>query len=245
MNPTRPDFTRNGWPAPPRCLDEAAAHGDIPGAALLVGRGCKPVAPHVCGRLFDSPDSPPIDPQTIFLVASVTKPVTAAAVMLLVERGQLLLSDRVADYLPEFGNRGKEAIRVRHLLTHTSGLPDMLPDNVGTASPSCAAGRVRASHLRSGPGFCPRQQCAISEHGDHDGRRAGRAVDRAVVAGLSASGVFRSAADARYRVGQPGIGREPHRARSCTARAGRHGSGAGTSPIGGNSVRRGAGCLPR
>ena len=110
-------------------LDDAAARGDIPGAALLVGRGCKPVAPHVCGRLSFDPDGPPIDPQTIFLVASVTKPVTAAATMLLVERGQLLLSDRVADYLPEFGNRGKEAIRVRHLLTHTSGLPDMAPND--------------------------------------------------------------------------------------------------------------------
>ena len=111
-------------------LDDAANRGAVPGATLLVGRGCKPVAPHVCGRRYLRPDSPPIDPQTIFLVASVTKPVTAAAVMLLVERGQVLLSDRVADYLPEFGNRGKEAVRIRHLLTHTSGLPDMLPDNM-------------------------------------------------------------------------------------------------------------------
>jgi CubicO group peptidase (beta-lactamase class C family) len=39
------------------------------------------------------------------------------------------LHDRVAEVVPEFGNRGKEAIRVRHLLTHTSGLPDQLPKN--------------------------------------------------------------------------------------------------------------------
>jgi CubicO group peptidase (beta-lactamase class C family) len=49
--------------------------------------------------------------------------------MLLVEQGKLLISDRVADHLPEFGNRGKEAVRIHHLLTHTSGLPDMLPEN--------------------------------------------------------------------------------------------------------------------
>ena len=111
-------------------LDDAAARGAIPGAALLLGRGCKAVAPHVCGRQYLTPDSPPIRDDTIFLVASVTKPVTVTAAMLLVERGQIMLNDRVADYLPEFGNRGKEAIRIRHLMTHTSGLPDMLPENV-------------------------------------------------------------------------------------------------------------------
>jgi CubicO group peptidase (beta-lactamase class C family) len=56
--------------------------------------------------------------------------VVAAALMLLVEQGKLLISDRVADHLPEFGNRGKEAVRIHHLLTHTSGLPDMLPENI-------------------------------------------------------------------------------------------------------------------
>lgn len=107
-------------------LDHAVAAGAIPGAALLVARHGQAVAPHVCGAQYLTPDSPPIRPDTIFLVASVTKPVTAAAVMLLVERGKLLLSDRVADYIPAFDNRGKEAVRIRHLLTHTSGLPDMV-----------------------------------------------------------------------------------------------------------------------
>jgi CubicO group peptidase (beta-lactamase class C family) len=111
-------------------LDDAAARGAIPGAALLVSRGGKAVAPHVCGRQSPAPGSPPLHDDSIFLVASVTKPVTVTASMLLVERGQIMLTDRVADYLPEFGNRGKEAIRIRHLMTHTSGLPDMLPDNI-------------------------------------------------------------------------------------------------------------------
>jgi CubicO group peptidase (beta-lactamase class C family) len=112
-----------------RLLDDAAACGDIPGAVLLVARHGRPIATHVCGRQYLTPDAPPIRDDTIFLVASVTKPVTATAVMLLVERGKLLLSDRAADYLPEFGSHGKDAVRIRHLLTHTSGLPDMLPDD--------------------------------------------------------------------------------------------------------------------
>ena len=112
-----------------RELEEAANSGAIPGAALMVGRGGHAVAPFAVGRQFpDQPDST-VSPDTIFLVASVTKPVVAAALMLLVERGKLMISDRVADHLPEFGNRGKEEVRVHHLLTHTSGLPDMLPEN--------------------------------------------------------------------------------------------------------------------
>src|SRR5262245_24048335 len=110
-------------------LENAVARGLTPGAAVLVARNGRAVAPFAVGRQFpDQPDST-LAPDSIFLVASVTKPVTAAALMLLVERGKLQISDRVADHLPEFGKRGKEAVRVHHLLTHTSGLPDMLPEN--------------------------------------------------------------------------------------------------------------------
>ncbi len=112
-----------------QALDEAASRGAIPGAALLVARGGRAVAPFAVGRQFPDQPDPQVTADSIFLVASVTKPVVAAALMLLVERGKLMISDRVADHLPEFGNRGKEAVRVHHLLTHTSGLPDMLPEN--------------------------------------------------------------------------------------------------------------------
>ncbi|MCC6454600.1 MAG: beta-lactamase family protein [Caldilineaceae bacterium] len=110
-------------------LDEAAANGSIPGAAVLVARQGRAVAPYAVGRQFPTQPEPKVSPDSIFLVASVTKPVVAAALMLLVERGKLMISDRVVDHLPEFGSHGKEAVRVHHLLTHTSGLPDMLPEN--------------------------------------------------------------------------------------------------------------------
>lgn len=112
-----------------RFLDDAVQTGQIPGAAILVARHGVPVQPQAFGRLRLSPDSPPIRPDTIFLVASVTKPVVVSAVMLLVERGDLLLDEPACTYVPEFGNRGKEQITLRHLMTHTSGLPDMLPEN--------------------------------------------------------------------------------------------------------------------
>jgi CubicO group peptidase (beta-lactamase class C family) len=53
----------------------------------------------------------------------------ALAVLLLVQRGALSLSQRVAEFLPEFKEAAKRPITIRHLLSHTSGLPDMLPEN--------------------------------------------------------------------------------------------------------------------
>lgn len=72
----------------------------------------------------------PLVKNPIYLIASITKPVVAMAALQAVERGLIRLADRVVDYLPDFGKQGKYAVEVRHLLTHTSGLPDMLPNNV-------------------------------------------------------------------------------------------------------------------
>ncbi|MDQ6664792.1 MAG: beta-lactamase family protein [Acidobacteriota bacterium] len=70
------------------------------------------------------------EPDSIYLVASITKPVTASALMLLVEQGRVGLDESVKRYLPEFTGGDRPNVRVRDLLAHTSGLPDMLPENV-------------------------------------------------------------------------------------------------------------------
>ncbi len=111
-------------------LAAAVADGRVPGAALQIGRAGRFLAPRAFGRMGPAATAAPTQPDTIFLTASVTKPLTVTAVMLLVERGQLLLDDPVYTLLPEFGNRGKQAITVRQLMTHTSGLPDMVPNNL-------------------------------------------------------------------------------------------------------------------
>ncbi|MCB0114131.1 MAG: beta-lactamase family protein, partial [Caldilineaceae bacterium] len=86
-----------------RFLDDAVARGDLPAAALLVARNGQALPPHVAGRHGLAADAPALRPDAIFLVASVTKPVVVSALMLLVERGELLLDDRVTRYVPEFG----------------------------------------------------------------------------------------------------------------------------------------------
>ena len=68
-------------------------------------------------------------PDAVYLLASISKPVNAVALMILVERGLVSLDDRASRYLPELEGGDRELIRVRDLLTHTSGLPDMLPRN--------------------------------------------------------------------------------------------------------------------
>ncbi|MFQ6040378.1 MAG: serine hydrolase domain-containing protein [Candidatus Poribacteria bacterium] len=110
-------------------LERAVVEGSLMGAAIQVSRQGIALKPRCFGRRELNPDGASVEPDTIFLVASVTKPVTAAAAMLLVERGKLCLDEPVSSIIPEFGKKGKERVLVRHLFTHTSGLPDQLPEN--------------------------------------------------------------------------------------------------------------------
>lgn len=101
----------------------------IPSAGIAVGRGDAVLSPRLFGRQKLADASGTIRDDAIFLIASITKPIVAMGVCLLIERGELLLGDRVHDVLPEFGGERKYGTTIRHLLTHTSGLPDMLPNN--------------------------------------------------------------------------------------------------------------------
>jgi CubicO group peptidase (beta-lactamase class C family) len=68
-------------------------------------------------------------PDALFLLGSISKPMTAAALMTLHDRGRFRLDDPVRRFLPEFTGGARDRITVRQLLTHVSGLPDQLPDN--------------------------------------------------------------------------------------------------------------------
>lgn len=93
-----------------------------PGAAVLVVKDGRAVYIGARG-VADLQAMRPIDGQTNFRLASVTKQFTAAAVMLLVHDGKLRYEDRLTDIFPDFPEYGR-AITVRNLLDHTSGLPD-------------------------------------------------------------------------------------------------------------------------
>lgn len=111
----------------PTLVREALGEKKMPGAVVCVGRRGKIVYLEAFGhrKLSSEPELMTVD--TIFDMASITKPVaTATCVMKLVERGSFRLEDKVAKYLPDFAVHGKDAITVKHLLLHQSGL---IPDN--------------------------------------------------------------------------------------------------------------------
>jgi uncharacterized protein YbbC (DUF1343 family)/CubicO group peptidase (beta-lactamase class C family) len=99
----------------------------MPGCVVLVARHDKIVWKKAYGHRQTKPTPLPMTTETVFDMASLTKPMaTATSVMILVERGQVRLADPVAKYVPEFGQNGKEEITVFELLTHQGGL---IPDN--------------------------------------------------------------------------------------------------------------------
>lgn len=114
-------------------LARSAGTETIPCAVAAVGRRGVAVGPTVLGYAVYAPESArePARPDTLFDLASLTKVVaTATAAWCLIERGDLRLEERVAALLPAFAQRQKgeeegwrAAVTVRHLLTHTSGLP--------------------------------------------------------------------------------------------------------------------------
>jgi CubicO group peptidase (beta-lactamase class C family) len=100
-------------------LQKSTESGEVTAAALLVRQ-----RPFEIVKGFGKAQG-----ATPFLLASITKPMTAAGVMVLRDRGELSLDDAVRKYLPQFTGGDRDLITIRHLLTHTSGLPDMLPEN--------------------------------------------------------------------------------------------------------------------
>ena len=95
---------------------------DEPGFAILVKRKATVVSETFQG-VRQLRDKPKIDARTNFRLASCSKQFTAMAVMLLVHDGKLRYDDSLSGIFPEFPAYGN-AITVRHLLNHTSGLPD-------------------------------------------------------------------------------------------------------------------------
>lgn len=106
---------------------EALKAKRMPGCVVAIGRRGKVVFLKAYGLRQVQPARAPMTTDTLFDLASLTKPIaTATCVMILAEQGKLRLQDRVARHLPEFGQNGKEEVTVSQLLTHQGGL---MPDN--------------------------------------------------------------------------------------------------------------------
>jgi len=108
-----------------RAMGDAIDSGLINGGVVFIGDSSGELFLHSYGHFSPAPDSPDIELDTVFDLASLTKVLaTAPSVMKLVEEGRVGLHDPLIIWFPEFIGMGKDTIQVFHLLTHTSGLVD-------------------------------------------------------------------------------------------------------------------------
>ena len=107
---------------------DAVQSGEIPGVVVLVGRGDDVLLLRAYGWRRLVPDPVPMTTDTIFDIASLTKPFgTTLAVMALVERGAVKLDAPLGRYLPEFRKPAFAHVTIQRLLTHTAGFPAIPP----------------------------------------------------------------------------------------------------------------------
>ena len=102
---------------------EQIEKGLHPGAAMAVYRYGNPVL-DLYGGIADTETGRPVTQDTMFVLYSATKPLAATCLYILWERGRLGWDDLVSKHWPEFAQNGKEAVTIRHILTHQAGFPE-------------------------------------------------------------------------------------------------------------------------
>lgn len=137
-------------------LQTAVDAGQVRGAALCVRRGEREFS-----RSFGSAATPDVP----FLLGSITKPICVTALLTLFDQGRFRLDDPVVRYLPEFTGDGRDAATVRQLLTHTSGLPDQLPENNALRAAHAGLEEFTAAALRTPLLFPPGARYSYSSMG--------------------------------------------------------------------------------
>lgn len=134
-------------------VNESISRTKLPGALVLVGRHGKIAYVKAFGHRSLIPAAEPMTRDTIFDLASLTKPLaTASSVMKLLEDGKLRLKDSLAQLLPEFDNHGKGAITLEQLLRHRAGLIADNPISDYKDGPELAWSRLANLDLPGTPG---------------------------------------------------------------------------------------------
>src|SRR4051812_1036734 len=128
--------------APREILRSAITHLAFPCAVVEVGDSTRPLWSESVGHLTFGVDSPAVATDTIFDLASLTKVLsTAPLLMRAVDQGLVGLDDPVGDHIPEWRGAGRATVTLRDLLSHASGLPAHRPyykDLTGRGQPTCA-----------------------------------------------------------------------------------------------------------
>ena len=136
-------------------VNEGLAQEKMPGCVVLIGRKEGIAFLRSYGFRQLQPEKVEMTTETLFDLASLTKPIaTATSVMVLAQQSKLDLNATVATYIPDFAQNGKDTITIRHLLTHTGGLiadnsindyangPDEAFANINALKPNASPGET-------------------------------------------------------------------------------------------------------
>ncbi len=146
-------------------VKEEIKKGNFPGAVVLIGKADAILYWRAFGDQVIEPFRKQMKKNTIFDLASLTKPIaTATSTMILSDRKKIELDDFAGTYLSAFACHGKEEVRIKHLLTHTSGLPaytnaDELKKGFGTPCPDKVIEKICGMKALSKPGEDFRYSC--------------------------------------------------------------------------------------
>jgi CubicO group peptidase (beta-lactamase class C family) len=133
-------------------INAVIAERRMPGAVFHLERNGEAYE-KAYGRLSYADGAAPDDADTVFDAASLTKILaTAPSVLLLAEAGKLDLEAPLARYFPECGGKGKDGMTIRHLLTHSSGLPAGLPAKPAWEGQAAAHALACAKQVTDAPG---------------------------------------------------------------------------------------------
>ena len=150
-------------------IEKAIKEFDVPGLSVGIVKDGKIIYIKGFG-IANVETGKKVNPETMFMMASVTKVFTATAVMQLVEKGRIRLDNPLIKHLPYFKLNDKryKAITIRHLLTHSSGVPSMYKDNFGYRNPEFDDGALER-YIRDLANremeFDPGEEFSYSNHG--------------------------------------------------------------------------------
>jgi uncharacterized protein YbbC (DUF1343 family) len=183
-------------------VSAAIARGELPGCVIEIGTRAGTRFARAFG---ERTRGEPMTIDTLFDLASLTKPLTAAALLLLVDEGKLELDQPAARYLPELATTDKRRITLRQLLLHTSGLPRVGPLSQVEHGREAARASIAAMRSIAAPG-------ARFEYGDLGYLLLGEIV--AQVAGMPLEAFMRQRLfeplgmrDTHYRTSREELGR--------------------------------------
>lgn len=148
-----------------KLVEDEISAGHIPGAVVCIGQGDQILYKKAYGNKSLVPEKELMKDDDLFDLASCSKPVgTASSILKLMDQGKLHPEDYVKKYLPAFGCNGKEKVKIKHLLTHTSGLPaytnaQKLKNKHGAICPEELLNTICSMNARSKPGEKYKYSC--------------------------------------------------------------------------------------